>query len=353
MKYYNLSRIEKYEPFDIGVIFGQKGNGKSFCIKERMIKNFIAGRGECVYLRRFSDEVRQHIVDAYFNDMPIKEWTGGEFDRVVAYQNRLYLANPEEDRKKWKMFGYYFSLDKEQKYAGIQLPKVTTVLFDEWFARDYFLHDECYRFMCFLSTLARDNKPKVWLVGNNATKLSPYIAEWGLERILSMPQGSFFRHKVETNTPGEFVEIVVERCPETSRKTNSLIMGRAAKNIAGGEWVTRQAPHLDRPEEEYHKAYTLVIEKEKMRFLVQLLTAKGEAFLYVTPKTSEPQKGTRLITDQITKQGELITYIPEPITPAESPVFYLMRAGKIRYSDNTTAHDFGTVLESYGFGKTW
>lgn len=350
-KYYSLSAIEKQKPWSYACIFGQKGNGKSFAVKKKIIDDFIAGRGEFVYLRRFQDETKQHLVTAQFADMPVQEMTGGEFERIEAYQNGLYFSNPDAPRA--KKIGYYFSLDKEQKYAGVQLPNVTNFFFDEFFSRDYYLPNEPYRLMCFVSTIARDRHPSVYLCGNTISKFCPYIEDWNLSKILTMPQGSIVETYVEGVENEEPRRVVIERCAKTGRKTSGLIMGSAAANVEGGEWIARHAPHLPNDLDTYCINYAFVIELEKMKFLCRLISGNGDAAIYVVPKTSEIRGGTRLITDKITKTGDLITYKLTPIAKSEQVIFDMLRRGKIYYSDNTTAHDFTVTLEKYGFTKEW
>ena len=350
-KYYSLSAIDKQRPFSYALIFGQKGNGKSFAVKKRIIEDFIAGRGEFVYLRRFHDEAKTHLVTAQFADMPVMDMTGGDYDRIEAYQNGLYFSRPDAPRA--VKIGYYLSLDREQKYAGVQLPNVSNFFFDEFFSRDYYIPNEPYRLMCLISTIARDRHPSVYLCGNTISKFCPYIDDWNMGKILTMPKGSIVELYVEGVEKDDLRRVVVERCPDTGRKTSGLIMGSAAKNVEGGEWIARHAPHLPGELEDYCINYVFVIQLEKMKFLCRLLSGNGDAAIYVEPKTSDVKPGTRLITDKITETGDLVTYRLVPIAPAEKVIFDMLRRGKIWYSDNTTAHDFTVALEKYQFVKEW
>lgn len=350
-KYYSLSAIDKARPWDFALIFGQKGNGKSYAVKKRLIEDYIAGRGEFVYLRRFHDEAKTHLVAAQFADMPVSELTGGEYEYIEAYQNGLYFSRSDAPRA--EKIGYYMTLDREQKYAGVQLPKVTNIFFDEFFSRDYYIHNEPYRLMCFISTIARDRHPSVYCAGNTINKFCPYIAEWNMDKILTMPKGSVVDILVEGVEKDEPRRVVVERCAETGRKTSGLIMGSAAANVEKGEWIAKNAPHLPEPIENYCINYTFVIKLELMKFLCRLISGNGVCGIYVEPKTSEVKSGTRLITDDVMTTGNLISYNIAPIAPGEEPIFDLLRKGRIYYSDNTTAYHFALALEKYGFRKDW
>lgn len=342
-KYYSTKSIKK-EPFDYALIWGQKDNGKSYAVKNEIIPDFLLNGREFVYIRRFKDEVTQFKVESQFNDYPIEKVSNGEFTRISAYQHRIFFGTDKEPKQ--CIAGYYFSLDEEQDYAGIQLPHLGNLFFDEFFSRTYYLPNEPYRLMLLISTLARDNKPKVWLCGNNVSKLCPYTEEWGLQEMLSQRQGTIF-HAAVDDANGKPTIIAVERCAETGGE-NSLIIGKDAAHIAKGEHRIKQAPHLPKAVETYKELYTFVIEREKLRFLCHLFEDKDIGpFIYVTPKTSEIQPNTRIITDNLFRGGELVTYGLRPVSLKERVIFELLDAGKVCYSDNTTARDFSNTLKSF------
>lgn len=342
-RYYDNKNLKKIGA-DINLIYGQKDNGKSYSVKDEVLPDFILNGNEFVYLRRFKDEIKQFKVEKQFADYPIKKISNGEFDTITAYQHKIYLGS--QKNPKGVVAGYYMSLDEEQDYAGIQLPDLGNIWFEEFFSRTYYLPNEPYHAILLFSTLARDKMPKVWLTGNNVSKLCPYIEEWGLQGIMTQKQDTIITTEVydSNNIPRL---IAAERCAETGGESG-LIFGKDAKHIAKGTDRIKQAPHLPRPYYEYKPFYTLVVEREKLRFLVQIMEDKGiGVFLYVQPKTSEIQPKTRIITDNLFRSGELVTYGLQPITPKENIFFELLQAGKIFYSDNTTARDFSNVIVSF------
>ena len=89
--HYNIDNI-KAEKADINLIWGEKGNGKSYQAKTKIaFEECIKKNRRFVYLRRWKEEVTTEKVEQYFADMDIMTLTGGRYNFVTTYRKRIYL----------------------------------------------------------------------------------------------------------------------------------------------------------------------------------------------------------------------------------------------------------------------
>ena len=51
------------------ILLGQRTNGKSFAVKEDLIKNALEKGEEFAYIRRYKEDCRQYMVEEYFSDI--------------------------------------------------------------------------------------------------------------------------------------------------------------------------------------------------------------------------------------------------------------------------------------------
>lgn len=83
-----------------------------------------------------------------------------------------------------------------------QYPNVKNIIFDEFISRSIYLADEPNKLMNFYCTVDRkQNKVKLWLLGNTISRVCPYLTEWGLQPIIAkMKQGDIAVTYLKTGT---------------------------------------------------------------------------------------------------------------------------------------------------------
>ena len=51
------------------IILGQRSNGKSFAVKEDIIKRALESGEEFAYIRRYKEDCKQYMIEEYFSDI--------------------------------------------------------------------------------------------------------------------------------------------------------------------------------------------------------------------------------------------------------------------------------------------
>ena len=217
------------------------------------------------------------------------------------------------------------------------------IIFEEFITDQAYLYDEPYKLMQLVSTIARDENVRVFMIGNTLSRVCPYFAEWCLEGVLKQRLGTIeiYNHHLEDRT----VKIAVEYCANAGTKSN-MFFGRAAKQIVSGEWDTYDLPHIPRSQLEYDMIYEVMIIYQSFRFCMQLLIEpkKGGTIVFVYPLTKK-RKIYRQIQEEFSDLPNVTNQLDPHIKP-EALMIECYRKGKICYSDNLTGSDFKHVIEN-------
>ena len=88
--YYNIENLLATKAQYL-MLLGQRANGKSYQVKKTVLEDAYHDKGKFVYLRRFRADLKQAYVTSYFDDMPIRKITNGEYDSVRAINGNIYL----------------------------------------------------------------------------------------------------------------------------------------------------------------------------------------------------------------------------------------------------------------------
>lgn len=350
-KYYNINRIKKLN-CEYNMILGERSNGKSYAIKHLCINDAIKDENcKFLYLRRWDIEIKNSMVNRYFLDYDVQKETNKEYDFIECYAGTIYLCNNVDGKtKRNKKIGYTLALTAEQHYTSGVFSDVKNIIFEEFISRDYYMPQEPTRLMQLISTIARRNIIKVWMIGNTISRLCPYFSEWSLVRIPKQEQGTIDIYKYRTDEKDEngndiIVKIAVEYC-QNSGNNSKMFFGQNSKMITSGAWQSESQPHLQKSIKFYRIDYEIVVQFQNYKFLCQLLSDKktNDLLWYVMPKTTEIKKDTRVISDCV-NQSVLYTSKIIPIADGEILPFKILKDGNIFFSDNLTGTDFKNVLK--------
>ena len=335
------------------MLIGMRSNGKSYAVKKTIIEDALEGKN-FVYLRRWSEDIKAASVEAYFDDMPFLEITGGKYTGISAYQGYLYFYNPGEDDKPVRegpAIGRYCALNLYERYKSQVFKDVENIVYEEFLTDKFYLgtteRPEPKLFMQFVSTVARDRNIRVFMVGNTVSRLCPYFSEWGmLKDIMTMKPGTISKY----NLRGEngVVKIAVENCEAIQTKSR-MFFGTAAKQIVNGEWDVDEVPKLLKPYEYYDMLYEITVVADDFKYIMQLMfdNQTGGPFVYVYPNTKD-RKTLRTLTPEFNTDPFITRGFRHDIK-AECLIAECIRGGKICYSDNLTGTDFRQVMKKYDF----
>ena len=341
-KYYNISNLLSTGA-EYLMLLGMRSNGKSYQVKKTLIEDAMLGN-KFVYLRRWKADLKQKYVTSYFEDMPIPELTGYKYDGVKAYNGFIYLVATEDGEiKEKKEVGRYCALNEAERYKSQTFPEYKNIVYEEFITDSIYLDDEPRLLQQFVSTVARLEKIRVFLVGNTLSRVCPYFNEWCLDGVLKQKQGTIEIYHYHTEKD-ETVDIAVEYCENTNNE-NVMFFGQSAKQIISGEWDVKEVPKLPRKQYEYEKVYEILLIYQNFKFVIELLVEpqNGGVITFVYPLTTD-RKIYRVISDTFSDLPNVSSKLDTDIKP-EALISKCIKMEKVCYSDNLTGSDFKKVLE--------
>ncbi|MCQ2608940.1 MAG: phage DNA encapsidation protein, partial [Bacteroidales bacterium] len=300
-KYYRLDRLDKIPDCNWFFLIGQRANGKSYAVKERVLTNAWEKHERFVYLRRYGKDIKTSNVTSYFDDMPIDKITKGNYTGIMAYQGYIYWYNIDEETqrpvKSNEPIGRYCALNEDARYKSQVFKDTTTIVYEEMIPNDsMYIENETSRIQHFVSTVFRQNDGKVYLIGNTLTRVCPYVRDFSLENFLRMKPGDIDIYNYHVGD--KVVKLAVEYCATIQYESN-MFFGKASKQILTGEWEVNEVNKLPGKMEDYENVYKVLIEYQNFKFVLNLLVDKktGDKVVYIYPETKE-FKGNRIITDR-------------------------------------------------------
>lgn len=197
LEYYSYDRILA-KNCKYSIIFGERSNGKTFGGLKMILKKYIESGyiEQSAYIRRFEEDYKgkrgQSLFEAIVSSGVLAELTT-EWTGIKYYSSRWYLTKTSIDGHvimQDRPFMYGFALNTMEHDKSSSYPNITTVIFDEFITRQYYLTDEFVIFMNVLSTIIRQrDNVRIFMLGNTVNKYCPYFKEMGLKHISEMKQG--------------------------------------------------------------------------------------------------------------------------------------------------------------------
>lgn len=349
INYYDISNILATNASYM-LLLGQRSNGKSYQCKLTVLKHFLKTGRKFIYLRRWQLDIKTKEVERYFDDVPIKKLTKGEYEFVIAWGGSIFLGFCDEDgnRQKGEEIGRYCALNEYERYKSQVFNDYDYVVFEEFITDSIYLTDEPKQLQQFVSTVARHRKITVLMVGNTLSRVCPYFNEWELVGTLKQKVGTIEVYHFHVGE--SVIDIAVEYCANANVE-NTMFFGTTAKQIISGEWDTKELPHLPRPKKEYEKIYELIVQYQAFKFCLELLVEPkdGGVIVFVYPFTSS-RSVFRKISDEFSDNPFITANLDLSRRP-EKMINDCFREGKVCYSDNLTGSDFIHVNANFHIGS--
>lgn len=350
-QYYDISNMLATNA-DYMLLLGQRANGKSYQAKKTAIEDAYNAleadvcSAQFVYVRRYDDHIKARTVENYFDDIDIEKITEGNYTGIAAVSGDIYLTNRDDKGKavKGPHVGYYVAINRAEAAKSNVFMNVKNIIFEEFITDGAYLYEEPRKLMQLVSTLARDKNARVIMVGNTLSRVCPYFSEWCLEGVLKQKQGTIEMYHFHTEEGG-VVNIAVEYCEAVSVGSN-MFFGRAAKQIVSGEWDTVDLPKLPKKQDEYLKAYEVMVIYQSFKFMMQLLVDAntGAVLTFIYPVTTA-HKTRRIITNDFSDDIFISTRL-DPARRPEALMIQCFKDNKVCYSDNLTGADFKHVNDT-------
>ena len=334
-------------------VIGAWSNGKSYAVKGGVVKECWKKDKKLAYIRRLMKEDSDTNAENYFLDCPVEQITDGEYTAIVCYRRILYFANYDKEKAKYirgRELGRRFNLYEAYQTRSMVFQDYAFGIFEEVLTLDNYLPKESYRLQRLVSTISRTGNIKVYMIANTITPICPYYREWQLVNIPKMEFDQIDTYEIDSTVEEgktESVKVQVYLTHPLDAHSN-MIIGALAKEAHGGAFHCEEHNHLDCSINDCSIKYNMVICYEGQKMLMQFVRDKfGNYVWFVSPKTSEIQKGTRTI-GQIRSNSMLHTNKLTPISDRERKAFDYLLSGKIAYSDNLTGTLFLQMLKGIG-----
>lgn len=351
--FYTLISIKKLKAI-YNMIIGKRSNGKTYACLEEIIRNFAKSGKQGAYLRRYREDFRGKRGDQLFashvSNGLISEVTNGEWNSVKYYAGRWYFSKYDpilnKDLRDSEPFCFGFSLSEMEHDKSTSYPDITTIVFDEFITRSYYLPDEFVLFMNVLSTIIRGRYDvTIYMLGNTVNKFCPYFKEMGLGHVDEMALGT-----IDLYTYGESgLSVAVERCddPESSKSSNKYFTfdNPSLQMITGGAWEIDIYPHL--PIKYVKRDIQLIYFILFNDYILQceIVVKDGCIFTYIHRKTTELQNPDDdiIFTTEYSPRPNISRNILHPTYEVHRKISNFFKAEKVFYQDN----EVGELVRNY------
>ena len=331
------------------IILGMRSNGKSSATKKYCLEQYLKSGKKFFYVRRYATDLKNWQVESYFESVDgfrISEITAGKWERIVVKQGKLYLCKIViENNKEVKILdvdccGYVGAISNAEHLKSLNFPDCENIIFEEFVTDKTYLNNETTLLFSIVSTVFRNRRGVVFMVANTISEVNPYFREFELDKISTQRQNTVDVY-LNDNT-----KIAVWLTAPLNQETegDKMSFGEISRMIKHGEWQRDKKRKLEKTIDHYNELYTMVFKFRNKLFLMQLLERNGGHVWFVSPKTTEIQKDTRVVSDTDI-ENDLCTIGFIPLNQNENRAFALLKQGKIAYSDNLTGTQFKQCYE--------
>ena len=183
MHFYSLDKVISYN-IPVNIIITERGYGKSFSVKDYVIKKYKKDKSEFLYLRRYENELKEvfevgSIHKGFFSDIKEKY----PKDELQAKNKKFYINN--------EVMGYAKRMTEAQDLKSSGYSNVKTIIIDEYpieKGKRYYLPSEGMLLMGIFDSIIRNRSDvKIFILGNAVEGLeySPLFTFFDL----SLPYG--------------------------------------------------------------------------------------------------------------------------------------------------------------------
>lgn len=294
VKYYTLKPLLKHNA-DYNIVFGERSNGKTYAALMLGIENYIKSGKQFAYIRRWREDIRgkrgETLFAAHVANGVIEQLTDNKYNAVYCKGGKYYLMNVDEEGGKTiseAPFCFAFALSEQEHEKSTSYPNVTSIIFDEFLTRKYYLPDEFMLFMNLLSTIIRQrNDVTIFMLGNTVNKYCPYFSEFGLKNVPTQKQGTIDIYQFGKD--GCKIAVEYAATIQQNKKSNKYFCfdNQNLQMITNGKWEMDAYPHLPTkytPKDVLFKFYIIFNENILQGNVIMKDT---ENFIFIHAKTTE------------------------------------------------------------------
>lgn len=351
--FYSLNSIEKLKAL-YNIIIGKRSNGKTYSVLYKILDIFIKTGKQGAYIRRYREDFRGKRGDQLFaghvENGVVRELTNGEWTGVKYYAGRWYLSKFDSVLNKEirdnEPFCFGFSLSEMEHDKSTSYPNITTVVFDEFITRGYYLPDEFLLFMNVLSTIIRGRfDVTIYMLGNTVNKYCPYFKEMGLRHVEEMDMGTIDLYSYGNSE----LTVAVEYCddPDSSKQSNKYFTfdNPSLQMITGGAWEIDIYPHLPMKYERRDILLIYFILFNDYTLQCEIIVKDDCIFTYIHRKSTEIQNPDSdiVFTTDYSPRPNYSRNILHPSYEIHRKISNFFKAEKVFYQDN----EVGELVRNY------
>ena len=346
-KYYNLAQILK-ENADYNIVFGERSNGKTFAVLEYALQNYIQQGTQTAYIRRWREDLRGKRAETLFaghvSTGLIERLSNGKFTNVVYNAGKWYLSNGTE--KDEKPFCFAFALSETEHDKSTSYPNITTVIFDEFLTRRYYLPDEFILFTNTLSTIIRQrDNVEIFMLGNTVNKYCPYFAEMGLKNIPTQQQGTIDVYRFGVD--GLTVAVEYAESLEKSKASNKYFAfdNQNLQMITAGKWEVSIYPHLPAKYLPKDVIFVYYIQFNEITLQANIVNDGVNDFTFIHQKTTPIKDADNVLIYSLESNGKpnYKRKLLSGLSDIESKVTKYFANDKVFYASN----EIGEIVRNY------
>lgn len=353
LKFYSLKNILEKNA-DYNIIFGERSNGKTYAALEYGLRRYIQSGEQTAYVRRWREDLRGKRADALFNNHVnnglIDQLTDERFNEVFYLSGKWWLSKWNPDTQKrvldQRPFCYGFALSEQEHDKSSSYPDVTTIIFDEFLTRRYYLPDEFMLFMNVLSTIIRQrDNVKVFMLGNTVNKYCPYFAEMGLKQVGVMEQGTIDIYKF--GAAGATVAVEYTAPVQKHKASNKYFCfdNQNLEMITGGKWELAVYPHLPAKYKPKDIQFVYYIKFGDNVLQAEIIHQADQNFTYIHAKTTPIKDADTALIYSLDMNGRpnCKRKLISSASKLEAKVAYYFATDKVFYQDN----EIGEMVRNY------
>lgn len=344
---------------DYNIIFGERSNGKTYAALAYGMEQYFKTGKQMAYIRRWREDLRGKRAESLFANHTangfIEKLTGGKYNEVLYMSNKWFLSYWDEETKKRRPdsipFCYGFCLSEQEHEKSSSYPGVTTIVFDEFLTRRYYLPDEFMLFMNLLSTIIRQREDvRVFMLGNTVNKFCPYFTEMGLKQVPFMEQGTIDIYRF-----GEQGAVVaVEYCSSTAQHKASnkyfCFDNQNLQMITGGKWELAAYPHLPIKYKPKDVLFVYYIKFNDTVLQGNIIQVGDNNFTYIHYKTTpiKDEDNSLIYSLEMNGRPNYKRKLLSTATYVEQQVARYFATDKVFYQDN----EVGEIVRNYLIAST-
>lgn len=355
LKYYSLDEILKRNAL-YNVIFGERSNGKSYAVLLYGLKRYIQHGEQLAIVRRYEDDIKASRASTFFNAIidsgEVERLTNGKYTFIKHVNRQFFLAYRDENLDKdildTRPFAYSFAISVATRYKSASYPGITTICFDEFLDRKFYLPNEFPDFMSIVSTIVRQrDNVKIFMLGNTVNQSCPYFTEMGLTHAAKMKQGTIEVYKYGESPLTVAVEYAANLNSSKPSDMYFAFDNPKLQMITGGTWEMAMYPHL--PQESKYRpnqvVLTYFIQFENNTLQCEVVDTGTSTFTFIHRKTTpiQDEDNDIIFSMDFDTRPNHVRRLSKPVTKWQKRIAQYFVEDKVFYQDNAV----GEIVRNY------